>query len=659
MEWIEAGKVVWRPSPELVEGSQLMALIRQTGADSYEDLQEKSMADPAWFWDNLLRFLDMRFYQPYDRVMDISGGKPWTMWCLGGSTNAYLNCIDKHKDTAVWDSPYLHFNGENGDRLSLSYREFDSEVCRLANALKQLGIGIGDVVGLYLPMIPEVFMTFFACAKVGAIGMPLFSGFGPAPIAVRLQESAARAVVTADGTWRKGQPSEMKSVLDEALADAPDIQTVIVVDRMRGSVPVAMQDGRDHWWADLVTPQQGECATEELPAETPLTLAFTSGTTGKPKGIIQTHVGFVTKIALDVDLTTDFRTGDCYFWLSDFGWMVGAMSAVTSAYMGGALVVAEGAPDFPDAGRFWRLIAKYGVTHFGIAPTAVRGAMRFGSEMVREHDLSSLKVLMTAGEPATPDAWNWLFKVIGDSKLPIINITGGTEVGCAIVTGTVIHDLKPCSFSGPSLGSGAAVFDDTGQPIAPGQVGELVMTQPSIGLTKGFWGEGGRERYLEAYWQDYPDVWRHGDFALIDEDGFWYLLGRSDDTIKVAGKRTGPAEIEALAMATGKIEEAAVIGLPDQMSGSVIGLIVIPKAQFASDNALKADLSAAVVEGMGRAYRPREIHFVPDLPRTRSMKVMRRVIRSVLLDEPAGDLSALSNPEAKVYLEAIRETRGG
>ena len=649
----ETSEIVWRPGKERVEASRLTALIRQMGAADYHDLYRRSLDDPGWFWDGLLKFLEIRFYQPYDTVLDTSRGKAWADWCVGGTTNLYLNCLEKHRDTLVWHQPFIEWQGEDERSRTLSYADFDAEVNQLAAALIELGVGAGDVVGLYLPMIAEVYVGFFACAKIGAVNMPLFSGFGPSPIATRLNEGNVKVVVTADGTWRRGFASPMKAALDEAIGEAPSVEAVIVVDHMAGEVALEMKAGRDHWWHDLVAGQRAPVATAELPAEAPLTLAFTSGTTGKPKGIIQTHVGFLTKVALDLDLMLDFTAEDCFFWLSDFGWMVGALTAVTPSYAGGRLLVAEGAPDRPRPDRFWQLIEDYQVTHFGIAPTAARAAMSLGRELADQHDLSSLKVMISGGEPATPDAWQWLFEVVGGGRLPIINISGGTEIGCSIVTGATVLAQKPCAFNGPSLGSGAAVFNDNGQPVAPGEVGELVMTQPSIGLTKSFWGPGGDERYLETYWQDFPDTWRHGDFAAIDEDGYWYLLGRSDDTFKIGGKRTGPAEIEALVVATGKVAEVAVIGLPDERAGEVICILAVPKQGHDGDD-LGPALSAAVVAGMGRAYRPRHIHLVADLPRTRSMKIMRRLIRAVLLDQPSGDTSALANPEALAHLEEIK-----
>ncbi len=649
----EKSEIVWRPSQERIEASRLTALIREMGASDYHDLYQRSLDDPARFWDGLLKFLDIRFYRPYDKVLDTRRGKAWADWCVGGTTNLYLNCIEKHRGTTVWQQPFIEWQGEDGRTCTLSYAEVAAEVDRLAAALLALGVGAGDVVGLYLPMIAEVYVAFFACAKIGAVNMPLFSGFGPSPIATRLIEGGVKVVIVADGTWRRGSASAMKEVLDEACAEASSVEAVIVVNHMAGEVAVEMKAGRDHWWHDLVGGQTETVMTAELPAEAPLTLAFTSGTTGKPKGIIQTHVGFLTKVALDLDLMLDFAADDCFFWLSDFGWMVGALTAVTPSYAGGRLLVAEGAPDRPTPDRFWRVIEDYKVTHFGIAPTAARAAMALGRDLVDQHDLTSLKTIISGGEPATPDAWRWLFEVVGGSRVPIINISGGTEIGCSIVTGATILAQKPCAFNGPSLGSGAAVFNDNGQHVAPGEVGELVMTQPSIGLTKSFWGPGGDERYLETYWQDFPDTWRHGDFAAIDEDGFWYLLGRSDDTFKIGGKRTGPAEIEALVVATGQVAEVAVIGLPDERAGEVICILAVPREDHAGDD-LRAALSSAVVAGMGRAYRPRHIYFVADLPRTRSMKIMRRLIRAVLLDQPTGDTSALANPDALAHLEEIR-----
>jgi acetyl-CoA synthetase len=661
-ELATTGDFVWHPTPEAVEKSRLMALVRSLGCKSYPDLLARAEKDPAWFWGGAIKAIDFRFYKPFNRVMDDTKGKPWTDWYSGGTTNAYLNLIEKHKGTARWNAPALLFEGEDGRTRSYTFAELDAEAGRLANALKALGVKTGDVVGLFLPMIPEVFIAWYAAARIGAIAMPLFSGFGPEPIVVRVNESKARVIITADGTWRRGVPGAMKSVLDQAAREAPSIEKVICV-RHLGDAPggekldVPWVEGRDLWWHDFVAKQASDAKTVELPAEAPLTLIFTSGTTGKPKGVVQTHVGFVSKIAIDVTVCFDIKDGDRIFWMSDFGWMVGTLVATATTYVGGSVFIAEGAPDYPDAGRFWRLIETHKVTHFGIAPTAARGVMRYGPEEPAKYDLSSLRALLTAGEPSTPDEWGWLFEHICKRKLPIFNLSGGTEIGCSITTCTSIEPMKPCGFSGSAPGAAAAVFDEQGARIKPGEVGELVVLQPNPAMTKGFWGPDGRERYLDSYWQVYPNVWRHGDFATIDPDGAWFLLGRSDDTLKISGKRTGPAELEGILMETGKLLEVAVIGLPDSLKGEAVGVVGVPAKGVVVTDSFKTELANALVAKMGRSYRPREVHLVADLPKTRSLKIMRRLIRAFLLDQPPGDMSSLVNPEALSHLRALRKPR--
>ncbi|MFO1190320.1 MAG: AMP-binding protein [Alphaproteobacteria bacterium] len=656
------GEFVWRPTPEAVDKSRMMALVRSLGCKTYDEMLAKAEKDPEWFWGGAIKAIDFRFYKPYTRVMDGTRGKPWTDWFIGGTTNAYLNLIEKHKGTPVWNAPALAFEGEDGRQRSYTYAELDAEAGRLANALKALGVKTGDVVGLFLPMIPEVFISWYAVARIGAIAMPLFSGFGPEPIAVRVNESKAKVIICADGTWRRGVPGAMKSVLDQAAKEAPSIEKVICV-RHLGDTPGGEKldtpwvEGRDLWWHDFVARQSSDVKTAELPAESPLTLIFTSGTTGKPKGVIQTHVGFISKIAIDVTTCCDIQQGDRIFWLSDFGWMVGTLVATATTYVGGSVFTAEGAPDYPDQGRFWRLIQNHKVTHFGIAPTAARGVMRYGVEEPAKYDLSSLKGLITAGEPSTPDEWGWLFEHICKKKLPMYNISGGTEIGSSIVTCTSIQPMKPCGFSGTAPGAAAAVFNENGERIKPGEVGELVVMQPNPAMTKGFWGPDGKDRYLDAYWRVYPDVWRHGDFATIDKDGAWFLLGRSDDTLKISGKRTGPAELEGILMETGKLAEVAVIGLPDSLKGEAVGVVGVPAKGVTVNDALVNEISNALVAGMGRSYRPREVHFVADLPKTRSLKIMRRLIRAILLDQSPGDTSSLVNPEALSLLRALKEPR--
>ncbi len=644
----------WLPTPRLVAESNLTAFLREVDSPDYETLLARAEADPAWLMQQVFEFCDLRFYEPYTRLLDTSDGIEWAHWCVGGTTNIVLNCLDRHRGSAAWEQTFLVWEGEDpAEQRALAYRELDAEVCRLAGALRALGVGRGDVVALWMPSLPETYIAFFAALKIGAILMPLFSGYGPAPLATRLRDGAAKVVLTADGTWRRGQFVAMKPVLDLALADAPEVQSVVVLRRLGASLaastqPVGaapMQSGRDHDWAALVAAMPPELATEPMPAEAPAILLYTSGTTGKPKGCVWTHVSFLgSMVTRDMHLCGDFKPSDRWFFMSDMGWMVGAMCACIPSYFGASLLVAEGVPDHPTTDRFWRLVAEHRVTYLGVSPTLVRGLMRHGDAEVGRHDLSALRITCSGGEAWTEAPWRWFFEHVCKKQVPIINISGGTEVGGCNFTGTVHHPMRPGSFAGPALAVGADIVDDAGHRVARGQVGELVLRLPNIGMTKGLWRDP--ERYLDSYWRTLPGLWVHGDYARRDTDGLYYIVGRSDDTIKVSGKRTGPSEIESLLTATGRISEAAAIGVPDDLKGSAIVCVCVPMPGVAADAALERELVAAVEAGMGSSYRPRRVLLVSDLPKTRNMKVMRRVVRAVYAGSDPGDVSALVNPES-------------
>ncbi len=635
---------LWTPPAALVEQSNLTAFLRATGQPDYDALAAKADADPAWLMQEVFRFCGVRFYRDYDTMLDLSRGQPWARWCVGGTTNIVLNCIDKHRGTAVWDQTFLLWEGEDRrEQRRLSYREFASGVDRLAAGLHQLGIGKGDVVAIYMPNLPETFMAFFAILKIGAIVMPLFSGFGPNPIQSRLNHGEAKAVITANGTWRRGVTAPLKSVLDEALESAPSVRHVIVVDRGGLDIATPVQEGRDHWWHEIAL-DGADVATAEMNADDPAILLYTSGTTGEPKGCVWTHVSFIgSMVTRDVIICGDFKQTDLFFFFSDMGWMVGAMCACIPSFAGGRLLVAEGTPDFPDTGRFWRLIAEHKVSYLGVSPTIVRGMMRYGEE-VEDYDLSSLRMTTSGGEAWTETPWRWFFEHVCKSKIPIINISGGTEVGGCIFTGTPNHPMNPCSFSRPALGVGADIVDLSGNRVADGEVGELVLRHTSIGLTKSLWKAD--QRYLDSYWSTIPGIWVHGDFAMRGRDGLYYILGRSDDTIKISGKRVGPAELEGILTATGKVAEAAVFSIPHPVKGSAIVCACVPMTKPQEPDALAEELARALVHGMGASYRPEQVLLVDDLPRTRNMKIMRRVLRAVFEDRDPGDLSALANPEA-------------
>ena len=643
----------WLPSTETIEQSRLSAFLRQVGEANFESLSARADIDPAWLMQEVFDFCDMRFYKPYTQMLDTSRGIEFARWCVGGSTNIVLNCLDRHRDTPVWDQVFLVWEGEDSkNRKNLTYREFDAEVCRLAGALLSLGITRGDRVGLYMPNLPETFIAFFAVLKIGAVLMPLFSGFGPLPIVSRLNDGQAKAVLTVDGAWRRGSPAAMKSVLDEALKEVPSVKHVVVLRHLGDVYPnYAMQSDRDHDWGHIVADQPNTLETVQMETDQPALILYTSGTTGKPKGCIWTHISFLgSMVTRDMHICGDFQQRDRFFFMSDMGWMVGAMCACIPSYFGGSLLVAEGTPDFPDSGRFWRLIQDHKVTYLGIAPTLIRGLMTYGEEQVNSYDLSSLRITCSGGEAWTESAWRWFFEHVCKKRVPIINIVGGTEVGGCNFTGTLHHPLRPGSFGARGLGAGADIVNENGQSVERGNVGELVLRNPNIGMTMGLWQDD--NRYLDTYWRTIPGVWVHGDFAVCDENGLYYILGRSDDTIKISGKRTGPSEIETLLTGTGKVHEAAVIGVHDEIKGSAIACICVPVQSVPSDEALKKELSEAIVHQMGASYRPVLILLVRELPKTRNMKIMRRVLRSVYQNDNPGDLSSLVNPET---VEEIRE----
>ncbi|QQO20580.1 AMP-binding protein [Bradyrhizobium diazoefficiens] len=641
---------LWTPPANLVEKSNLSAFLRATGQPDYDALAARAEADPAWLMQEVFRFCDVRFYRAPDTILDLGRGQPWARWCVGGTTNIVFNCIDKHRGTKVWDQTFLVWEGEDRrEQRRLSYSEFASSVDRLASGLRKLGIGKRDVVAIYMPNLPETFVAFFAILKIGAIVMPLFSGFGPDPIRSRLNHGEATAVITANGTWRRGAPAPLKPVLDEALQAAPSVQHVIVADRGGLSIDTPMRAGRDHWW-DEIAQDAAEFPTAEMSAEDPAILLYTSGTTGEPKGCVWTHISFIgSMVTRDMIVCGDFKPTDLFFFFSDMGWMVGAMCACIPSFAGGRLLVAEGTPDYPDTGRFWRLIADHHVSYLGVSPTIVRGMMRYGLE-VEQYDLSSLRMTASGGEAWTETPWHWFFEHVCKSKIPIINISGGTEVGGCIFTGTPNHPMNPCSFSRPALGVGADIVDMAGHRVPDGEVGELVLRHTSIGLTKSLWKDD--QRYLDSYWKTIPGIWVHGDFAMRGKDGLYYILGRSDDTLKISGKRVGPAELEGVLTATGKVAEAAVFSVPHPVKGSTIVCACVPIAGAGDTGTLPEELAQALVHGMGTSYRPERVLLVDDLPKTRNMKIMRRVLRAVFEDKDPGDLSALANPEA---IEHIRQ----
>ena len=616
------------------------SVLRAHGLRSVEALRQRSDADPEWYWDAVIRYFGIRFHEPYERILDVSRGVPWAEWCVGGTTNLVLNCLDAHQDTAIRDKPAVVWTGEDGTVRTWRYEELMAETARLASGLRSLGLG--DAVGLYMPMLPETVAAFFAITKIGGIVVPLFSGFGPEAIASRLNDAGCVAAITVDGTRRRGKTVLLKSILDQALARVPSLRQVVVLDHLGRELD--WHPERDRWWHQLIAGRPQTASTEAMPADAPFMVIFTSGTTGRAKGTVHSHCGFLTKIVADLGLCMDFKPDDRMLWMSDLGWLVGPMQLVACSFFGATLVIAEGVPDYPDPERLWHLIQHRRVTYLGVSPTIARMMMRYGADAVTKYDLSRLRIVISSGELWDPDSWRWFFEQVCRGRVPLLNVSGGTEIGWGIVTCTVLQPLKPCAFSTGVPGMGADVVDADGRSLPPGEMGELVLRVPSIGLSRGLWRDP--QRYLETYWNQIPGLWVHGDWASRDADGTWYLYGRSDDTIMVAGKRCGPSEVESLLLASGQVAEAAAIGIADRLKGEAVLCVCVPKHGMSGDETLAEALGEAVAQALGPAFRPTAVLFVSALPKTRSMKVMRRVVRAVCEGRDPGDLAALVNPRA-------------
>jgi acetyl-CoA synthetase len=634
-------EIVWRPTPEVIERARITRLMRSLGVTTLEELQRRSVDDPEWYWNGVMKDLGLRWLTPYTKVLDGSRGPAWPRWFPGGRLNFTDNCIDRNLDAGRGGKPAIVWEGDDGQTRTLTYAELGREVNRLANALRALGIAEGDRVGIFLPMSPEAAIATLAVVRIGAIYTPCFSGFGAQAVASRLQDSEAKLLITADGFFRRGQTVRLKETADEALAQCPTVTQVLVYRRLGREIP--WTPGRDRWWQDVVAPQSDRCAVVPVEADRPCLIIYTSGTTGKPKGTVLTHGGFLLKCAHDFAYCHDVGEHDRLFWLTDLGWLMGPMLITAALALGATAVVFEGVPDYPKPDRLWALVERHRISVMGMSPTAVRALMPHGPEHVHAHDLSSLRMLGSTGEPWNPEPYRWLFENAGKARIPISNYTGGTEISGGILGCFPIAPIKPCAFSGPIPGMAAEVFDEDGRPVR-GTVGELVVTRPWPGMTAGFWRDPAR--YEETYWSRWKDVWVHGDWAAIDADGFWYIQGRSDDTLKIAGKRLGPAEVESVLVGHPAVAEAGVVGVPHEVKGEAIVCFVVLRPGHAPSEPLRKELAERVGSQMGKALKPEKVLFTRDLPKTRSAKIMRRVIRAAYLGREPGDLSSLENPSA-------------
>jgi acetyl-CoA synthetase len=635
----------WTPSPEVVAYSNVGQFMRRHGIASHDELIRRSTSDVAWFWDAIVADLGIEFFEPYRQVLDTSAGLPWARWFIGGEINLAHNCLDKHARSDRRDRTAIAWEGEEGAVRRLTYGELDTQTCRLANGLRALGIGKGDRVGIFLPMLPETAVAFLACAKVGAILIPIFSGYGAPAVSARLNDAGAKVLITADGFLRKGAVVPMKRVADEAAALSPTLRHTIVINRLGN---VSFRPGFDIPWDELLAGQEPTAPTEPMDSEDPFLIAYTSGTTGRPKGSVHVHGGFLVKIAQEVAHQVDMHEDDTLYWHTDLGWIMGPWELVGGLARGGTVFLYEGAPDHPGPDRLWEMAERHGITILGISPTLVRVLMKYGEEPIRRHDLGRLRILASTGEPWNAAPWHWFFEHVGRRRCPIINLSGGTEVGACFLSAFPTTPLKPCSLVGPALGMDIDIFGPDGQPLREG-VGELVCKTPWPAMTRGLWNDS--DRYLKTYWSRWPDVWVHGDWASRDEDGQWYLHGRSDDTIKVAGKRIGPAEFESALVGHPAVAESAAIGVPDELKGEAVWCYVVLRPGHEPGEALRDELRERVARALGKAFAPSRVLFVAELPKTRNAKVLRRAIRAAALGHDPGDLSSLENPRA---LDAVR-----
>jgi acetyl-CoA synthetase len=636
----------WQPSPQDYARSKLFAAMKRWGFSSLEEMHTASVDKPEWFWPAAAQDLGVELRSGFDSVRDDGAGREFPRWFAGATFNIVDSCVDRNAASPNRaHAPAVIYEGDSGQCRSLTYAELKREVDRFAADLRRLGVVKGDRIALFMPPVPEAAVALLGSAKVGAVVVPAFSGYKSDSLATRLQAAGVKVLVTVDGTTRRGKSVAMKEVADGAVAMSPTVQHMIVV-RASGQ-KVAMTAGRDHWWGEvpaLPVEDASLTRTEPLDPNDPLFIIYTSGTTGAPKGIVHSHLGYLLKAAIDFGYAFDIQDDDVLAWIADMGWNLGPLMIVGGLHLGATIVLIEGVPDFPHVDRLWRIVERHRVTVQGVAPTAARGMRAVANDGRPDADLSSLRAFASTGESWDEPSWHWLFDSVGQSRLPILNYTGGTEVGGGILSCYTIAPQSPASFSGPLPGMDVDVLDADGKPGTG--IGELSILNTWPGMAHGFWQAN--ERYLDTYWSRWPTVWVHGDLASTDGEGYWHIHGRSDDTLKISGRRVGPAEIESILIALPGVAEAAVIGVPDEQKGQSIVAFVAARPDSAGLDS--ATLIGQATTALGKAMAPSHIEVVTALPKTRNGKVMRRAIRARYLGDPAGDMSAL---DPSTPLEAI------
>jgi acetyl-CoA synthetase len=623
--------------------------MRRHGIADATALRHRAAHEPDWFYRAIEADLAIEWYEPYHTLCDSRRGLPWSNWFLGGRLNLTHNCLDRHIAAGFGSQCAVIAEDDQGRVTKLTYQQLNQRVQQVAAMLAELGAQVGDSVGFYLPMSAEVVVALLACFNIGAVPVPVFAGFGPEALAARLNDAAARILLTADATYRRGKLVPLKPAADRARELSNSVQRVVVLQHTGESVPFDRQ--HDVWWheAEATAPEFG--ATVALPADARSLILYTSGTTGKPKGAVHTHAGVQYVTAKEAGYHLDLRAGDTMFWLTDIGWMMGPWEICGVLFHRGTVVLLDGSPDHPGIDRIWAMVERHRVTHLAVAPTAIRVLAAHGPDPVKQHDLTSVRILGSTGEPWDDASYQWYFDHAGSGHCPVINISGGTELMGCLLAPLCVEPLKASSLQGPALGMDVDVIDEQQRPLR-GEVGYLICRNAAPNMTRGFLGDP--ERYLETYFAQFgPSIWSHGDWAVIDGDGHWFLMGRADDTLKIAGKRIGPAEVETAANAHSAVRESAAIGLDDPVKGTKLVLVVVLRSGQQATEELAQQIGRFVGERLGSTMRPADVRFVAALPMTRSGKIVRNVIRRVLSGQDPGSLASVANPDA---VEALKGT---
>lgn len=624
-----SGEVFW-PSEDV---------IAKAHVKDWEALNKKAVEDYEGFWEE--RAEELHWFKKWDKVIDDSD-KPFYKWFTGAKTNIAYNCLDTHVNTHRRNKLALIWEGENGEFKTMSYHALHRETIKFANILKSLGVKKGDRVTIYMGRVPEIVMAMLACARIGAIHSVVYGGFSVEALHERIEDSQSKVLIVADGAYQRGKVVPLKAIADEALQRAATVEHVLVVKRT--GEPVNMETGRDLWYHELVNLPiaSQKCDAEEMDAEDPLFILYTSGTTGKPKAILHTHGGYMTGTYTTLKYVFDVQEEDRYWCAADPGWITGHSYIVYGPLLNGATsFMYEGAPNFPYPNRWWQMIEKYGINLFYTAPTAIRGLMRWGNAWVTRHDLSSLRILGSVGEPINPEAWKWYYDVVGSGKCPIMDTWWQTETGMFMITPTPSVPLKPGSGTRPFFGIEMDIYNEEGEPVGPNEEGFLVIKTPWPAMIRTIYKDP--ERYKEQYWSKYEGVYLTGDSAKRDEDGYFWIIGRVDDVIKVSGYRLGTAEIESALVSHQSVAEAAAIGLPHDVKGNAIHTYVILRVGVAPSDSLKEELRKHIAHEVGPIAKPESIEFVESLPKTRSGKIMRRVLKAQALGLDPGNLSTLED----------------